>query len=393
MNHYVFFSRTLPFHGVGGMEVLIWDLMTEIVHSGQGEVTVVTTTIPNKPEKFEDEGVKIVSIQGVAPRRYTPKWWKLSADYFDNNLREDCYCVVSVAMGAAGLLFQRKRFSDVPIVCQSHGTVLSETISKLRTRNPIQILKCLRQIKYFIREYRVYKQSNKLVAAGGIVDSTLRKFPYNRYINSNKVILIENGINIEEFCPSLENRKALREKYNIAMDTPLVVSVARLIKQKGVEQAVYAFKELLNTINNAHFLIVGDGRERQSLERLVKGLDLVDRVTFVGSVQYAELPKYYQMSDVIVFPTLRMEGAPLNILEALSVGLPVVASNFLTNSRHISKYLSFVEPRNPTEVANALAKAINVAQNEDISLSKIYSITEMTRIYLRLFDDVKNAQP
>ena len=197
----------------------------------------------------------------------------------------------------------------------------------------------------------------------------------------------------EEFCPSLENRKALREKYNIAMDTPLVVSVARLIKQKGVEQAVYAFKELLNTINNAHFLIVGDGRERQSLERLVKGLDLVDRVTFVGSVQYAELPKYYQMSDVIVFPTLRMEGAPLNILEALSVGLPVVASNFLTNSRHISKYLSFVEPRNPTEVANALAEAIKVAQNEDISLSKIYSITEMTRIYLRLFDDVKNAQP
>ncbi len=123
MNHYVFFSRTLPFHGVGGMEVLIWDLMTEIVHSGQGEVTVVTTTIPNKSEKFEDEGVKIVAIQGVVPRRYTPKWWKLSADYFDNNLREDCYCVMSVAMGAAGLLFQRKRFSDVPRLNTSFANI------------------------------------------------------------------------------------------------------------------------------------------------------------------------------------------------------------------------------------------------------------------------------
>ena len=393
MNHYVFFSRTLPFHGVGGMEVLIWDLMTEIVHSGQGEVTVVTTTIPNKPEKFEDEGVKIVAIQGVAPRRYTPKWWKLSADYFDNNLREDCYCVMSVAMGAAGLLFQRKRFSDVPIVCQSHGTVLSETISKLRTRNPIQILKCLRQIKYFIREYRVYKHTNKLVAAGGIVNSTLKKFPYNKFIEENKIVLIENGINTNEFRPSLENRKALRERYNLGLNIPLVVSVARLIKQKGVEQAVYAFKELLATVNNAHFLIVGDGGERKPLESLVNELDIRDRATFVGSIQYEELPKYYQMSDVILFPTLRMEGAPLNILEALSVGIPVVASNYLTNSKHISEHITFVDPRDPVEVANALVDAIKVSQNEDISLSKMYSITEMTRIYLRLFDDVKNAQP
>jgi hypothetical protein len=151
MNHYVFFSRTLPFHGVGGMEVLIWDLMTEIVRSGQGKVTVVTTTIPSKPNNFEDEGINIVAIPGVTPRRYTPKWWSLSADYFDNNLRAKCDCVVSVAMGAAGLLFQRKRFSDVPIICQSHGTVLSETISKLRTRNPIQIEYLNIQIKSLLQ--------------------------------------------------------------------------------------------------------------------------------------------------------------------------------------------------------------------------------------------------
>ena len=366
--------------------------MTEIVHSGQGEVTVVTTTIPHKSEKFEDEGVKIVAIQGVVPRRYTSKWWKLSADYFDNNLREDCYCVISVAMGAAGLLFQRKRFSDVPIVCQSHGTVLSEAISKLRTRNPIQILKCLRQIKYFIREYRVYKHTNKLVAAGGIVNSTLKKFPYNKFIEESKIVLIENGINTNEFRPSLENRKALREKYNIDQNAPLVVSVARLIKQKGVEQAVYAFKELLPTVNNAHFLIVGDGRERKSLESLVDELDIGDKVIFVGAVQYAELPKYYQMSDVILFPTLRMEGAPLNILEALSVGIPVVASNYLTNSQHISEYISFVDPRDPVEVANALTNAIKVSREEQITLSKNYSIPEMSKIYLKLFSEVKNIQ-
>ncbi len=390
-NHYVFFTRTLPLHGIGGMEVLIWDLMTEIVRSGKGKVTVITTTIVDKPEVFEDEGVNVVAINNVTPRRYSAKWWKLSADYFDKHLKHDVFCVISVAYGAAGLLFQRKRFMDVPIICQSHGTVLSETISKLRTRNPIQILKCLRQIKYFIREYRVFKHSNKIVAAGGIVDSTLRKFPYNRYVNSNKVTLIENGIDMDEFCSSSENRMALRKRYGIDQKVPLIVSVARLIKQKGVEQAIRAFRELLLITNNAHLLIVGDGREKNRLEALVDEFDIVNNVTFVGAVQYSELPKYYQMSDVIVFPTLRMEGAPLNILEALSVGIPVVASKHLTSSKQISKFISFIDPRNSTEVANALVAAIKVSKSEEIRLSNIYSIPEMTKNYLNLFDEVKSV--
>ena len=129
-NHYVFFTRTLHFHGIGGMEFLTWDLMTEIVRSGQGKVTVVTTTIRDKPEIFEEEGVNVVAIQGVSPRRYSAKWWKLSANYFDEHLREDVFCVISVAFGAAGILFQRKKFAEVPVICQSHGTVLGETISK-----------------------------------------------------------------------------------------------------------------------------------------------------------------------------------------------------------------------------------------------------------------------
>lgn len=388
--HFVFFSRTLPFHGIGGMEVLIWDLMTEIVRNNHGEVTVVTTTIPGKPESFESEGINIVAIQNVTPRRYTKKWWKLSAEYFDKNLRKNAFCVVCVAMGAAGLLFQREKFSDVTVICQSHGTVFSEIVSKLRTKNPIQVLKCLRQIKYFLREFRIYKNSNKIVAAGGIVNSTLNKFPYNLYLDPSKITLIENGINTDEFCPSLENRRDLREKYNINQTIPLVVSVARLIKQKGVEQAIYAFSKLLAKTNNAHFLIVGDGREKNRLEALVDKLNLRTNVTFVGSIQYAELPKYYQMSDVILFPTLRMEGAPLNILEALSVGIPVVASSYLTNSKQISKYITLVNPRDPAEVEQALSSAIRVSKDEHISLSNKYSIPEMTKNYLQVFNEVKN---
>ena len=99
------------------------------------------------------------------------------------------------------------------------------------------------------------------------------------------------------------------------------------------------------------------------LESLVDQLKLRDKVTFVGAIQYAELPMYYQMSDVILFPTLRMEGAPLNILEALSVGLPVVASHYLTGSRQISEQIIFVDPRDPTSVSEALISAIKISRD------------------------------
>jgi len=391
LNHYVFFIRSLPFHGIGGMEVLTWDLMTEIVRSGKGKVTVITTAIPDKPEVFEEENVKVIAIQGVTSRRYSSKWWKLSAEYFDKYLRVEVFCVISVAYGAAGLLFQRKRFSDVPIICQSHGTVVGETISKLRTKNPIQILKCLRQIKYFIRERRIFKYSNKIVAAGEIVNSTLKKFPYKYYVDPDKFTLIENGIDRHEFCPSPENRKKLREQYNISQDVPLVVSVARLIKQKGVEQAIHGFNKLLTITDNVRFLIVGDGREKKKLESLVDELNIRDKVIFVGAIQYAELPMYYQMSDVILFPTLRMEGAPLNILEALSVGLPVVASHYLTGSRQISEQIIFVDPRDPIAVSEALISAIKISREEEVVLSNKYSIPQMTQNYLNLFNQVKNT--
>ena len=76
-NHFVFFSRSLPFHGIGGMEIVVWGLLKEISNSNSAKVTVITTAIKGKPEQFTEDNVSVVAILGVKSRRYTPKWWKL----------------------------------------------------------------------------------------------------------------------------------------------------------------------------------------------------------------------------------------------------------------------------------------------------------------------------
>ena len=388
--HFVFFSRTLPFHGIGGMEIVVWDLLTEISRSEKGKVTVITTTIPDKPEKFIEQGINVIAMPGVRPRRYTRKFWRLSADYFDQYLRKETTCVMSVAMGACGLLFQRKRFSDVPIVWQAHGSVVGEIISKIRTRNLIQILKCLRQMKYFIREYRALSKVDKIVPVGKIVERTFKSKPYTSYLDEEKILLIENGIDTRIFHPSTNVREGLRKKYDLQIGGPLVISASRLILQKGVAQGILGFHKFLEKVPNAHLLIIGDGPDKNEFQQLVEKCSIEDKVTFAGAKPYSEMPQYFQMGDIFLFPTLRVEGAPLNILEALATGLPVVASDYLHESQDISPYIYIVNPRNAADVASGLFKAYEAYGKDQVKLSKKYSTQNVAIEYVNLFESLSS---
>ncbi len=384
-NNYVFFSRSLPFHGIGGMEIVVWDLLKEMAARELVKVTVITTTIKGKPEVFVEDNVRIVAIAGVKSRRYTPKWWKLSANYFEKFLMNETTCVMSVAMGACGLLFERERFKNVPIVWQAHGTVVGEVVSKIRTKDPIQLLKCLRQIKYFIREFRVFRKVDKIVAVGKIVQRTLKNKPYSYFVGSEKILLIENGVDTKQFHPSADSKKEYRNELGIPQDATLVVSASRMILQKGVAQGILGFHNFLKELPSAHLLIVGDGKERDSLSKLVANCGIEDKVTFVGSKPYSEMPKYFQMGDIFLFPTLREEGAPLNVLEALATGLSVVASQYLYESEHISPHIYFVDPRNAKGVAKGLLKAYRSRDNAP-QLSSNYSIPSVSQRYVDLFE-------
>jgi len=387
--HFVFFSRTLPFHGIGGMEIVVWDLLTEISRSGKGRVTVVTTTIPDKPEKFVEEGVNIIAIPAVKPRRYTRKFWRLSADYFDKYLHKDTTCVISVAMGACGLLFQRERFSDVPIVWQAHGSVIGEVVSKIRTRNSMQLLKCLRQIKYFIREYRALRKVDKIVSVGKIVERTFKSKPYTKYLDEEKILLIENGIDTRIFHPLPTVREEMRNKYKLQIDGPLIISASRLILQKGVAQGILGFQKFLEKVPNAHLLIIGDGPDKNKFQQLAAKCLLENNVTFAGAKPYSQMPQYFQMGDIFLFPTLRVEvGTPLNILEALATGMPVVASSYLHASQEVSPYLYIVEPRDAEDVASGLLKAYKVHGRDIVKLPKKYSIQSVAIKYVNLFESL-----
>jgi glycosyltransferase involved in cell wall biosynthesis len=127
-------------------------------------------------------------------------------------------------------------------------------------------------------------------------------------------------INTQRFRPDAETRTAVRARHG-AGGQFVVLTVAHLIKPKGVDVAVRALAELPDS---AVLWVVGDGEEAGDLKKLAGRLGVAGRVKFLGLQQCVE--PFMQAADCFVCPSLWAEAAGLVNLEANACGLPVIAS-------------------------------------------------------------------
>ena len=139
-----------------------------------------------------------------------------------------------------------------------------------------------------------------------------------------KVILIPNGVQIpaQETFPS-ENRQALRDALELDSTSVLVITVGRQTHQKGHAILLEAIPAVLELHPRAVFALVGDGPLHPSLKNQAKKLGIEKSLRFLGTRDdvYALL----HAADIFVLPSLS-EGLPMALLEAMGMGLPVIAT-------------------------------------------------------------------
>ena len=144
------------------------------------------------------------------------------------------------------------------------------------------------------------------------------------------MVKIAPGIDIDHFVPT--DAAALRNSLGLA-DKKVIVSVGRLVHRKGQDNLIEAMPEILASVPNAHLLLVGEGPYRDHLQKLVTQHGVEAAVTFIGRVQYKELPMYFCAGDIFAMPSrsrlmgLEVEGLGIVYLEASACGLPVLAGN------------------------------------------------------------------
>tara|TARA_B100000131_G_scaffold322779_1_gene378031 strand:+ start:47 stop:1150 length:1104 start_codon:yes stop_codon:yes gene_type:complete len=176
---------------------------------------------------------------------------------------------------------------------------------------------------------------------------------------SKKVSLVPRGVDIDEFKPREKNNRLLK-KYNIKENEKIIVCVANLHPVKGIETLLYAFKSLLNKIDNFHLFIVGE-KENSYGEFLQKKVQHLSNIHFTGKVY--NVVDYYSIANIFVLPTIdkgRREGCPVALLEALASGLDVIASD-VPGIRDVLNNFPFnlFQPGDSTELSKKIFKLIN----------------------------------
>lgn len=134
------------------------------------------------------------------------------------------------------------------------------------------------------------------------------------------VYMIRNGVDVGSFSQSA--RPGVIER-----DRPLaLVFVGRLVPLKGCDMLLEAVAPLMRA-GSVTLTLVGDGPERDALERLCEEMRISEHVTFTGNVPHAEVTPLLHRSDVFVFPSIREFGGAV-VLEAMSCGVPVVVMDY-----------------------------------------------------------------
>jgi glycosyltransferase involved in cell wall biosynthesis len=111
-----------------------------------------------------------------------------------------------------------------------------------------------------------------------------------------------------------------------ATDDFVVTCVARLAQQKGHRDLIAAMARLRQTVPNARLLLAGTGPLEHELLAESERLGLCEHVSFLGLIERADLADLFARTDVVVLPSY-WEGLPVALVEALSAGKPIIASN------------------------------------------------------------------
>ncbi len=117
---------------------------------------------------------------------------------------------------------------------------------------------------------------------------------------------------------------ALRESLGLTADTPVILSIGRIAKEKSIDVVISALPKLLEKLPNVQMLIVGEGNEIENLGKFANSLGVGEHVLFTGGKPFAEIGKYYQLGDVFCSASVS-ETQGLTFAEAMAGGVPVIA--------------------------------------------------------------------
>lgn len=182
-----------------------------------------------------------------------------------------------------------------------------------------------------------------------------------------KPLVLPYAIDTELFKPQIKDI-SLKEELGINNEI-VIITVCRLVGWKGVQYSIKAIGKLIKEGYFIKYLIIGDGEEKENLEKLASDLNITKNVIFLGSINNTNLPKYYSIADIAVFPSIANETFGISIAEAMACGVPVISTNVGGIPEVVANAGFLVPPKNEISIADKIKFLIeNPAIKQEISI-------------------------
>jgi glycosyltransferase involved in cell wall biosynthesis len=225
--------------------------------------------------------------------------------------------------------------------------------------------------------------SHKVIAVSKITAEQVLYMPFCR----NKVTTIHNAIEPFAFLTKEQSLEQLTKlgKISFEYDSPILLTIAELHRNKGLDIALQTLKELKKERLHFSYIVIGEGEERLPLQKLIDEYGLRKHVHMIGALPDAK--RYLKVGDMFLLPS-RTEAFGYVLLEAGIAELPIVASNAggvveIVEDGHTGH---LVDKNNPKALKSALLNLIEnpekakiMAQNLHKKILREYNLEDMLK--------------
>ena len=184
-------------------------------------------------------------------------------------------------------------------------------------------------------------------------------------LEPDRISIIPAGLDCEKFKP-MEKNEQLARKLGINKDSIRILFVGRLVPEKGIFDTLTAFSMLLKKIENIELLIVGSGSPTIlfQIKQLVANLKIANKVKFLGSIKYSQMPKIHNLANIFCLPSIPTktwaEQFGYSMVEAMACGKPVISTSSGSIPEVVKDRITgiLVKPNSPTGLETALEELV-----------------------------------
>jgi len=212
----------------------------------------------------------------------------------------------------------------------------------------------------------------------------------------NDVKTIHYGVKIEKSRLTVKSSDVAF--YKFGLEEKVIISIGRFENQKDFKTLIRAFNIVRQKIRSVQLLLIGDGADRQKLERLVQYHGIQDSVIFLGWQE--NIYSYLNYSNIFILSSF-YEGLPYVLLEAISQGLPVISTDAPFGPREIldnGKYGILVPMKDEKAMAEAMytlltdKKKYNYYSKKSLERVKFFTLDKMLDSYKKIILDLAKKQ-